>query len=199
MHKGLLKKIVKFCILNFFFLLCSIFSSYYLVIEPLSYEDQILLCVNLSQLSENFEFIPNIHEGQIDNESYQQNISEFCDVKMEEFGPDFSSETLKCSKCDFVAHTKQNFSRHRKNHRICEICYRDFSGARSLRDYNRHIKKCGVVHQCPYCQRIFPHKSRLNEHSNSCKKKAIHICDFCNEVFKSKNDLKSHQISIHNQ
>ena len=71
-----------------------------------------------------------------------------------------------------------------------------FSGKNSLRNYNRHIKKCGIIHQCPLCQKEFSMKCRLNDHTKYCKKGK---CNYCNEVFNTESDLKSHLICTHQQ
>ena len=71
----------------------------------------------------------------------------------------------KCKKCDFVGKSKYALLRHSEKHRECKKCGKDFMNVNSKkRDYERHIKKCSVIHQCPKCSKIFPHKSSLLKH-----------------------------------
>ena len=107
------------------------------------------------------------------NYVYEENGEKIYDkssVKSEK--PQIISDDLKCLKCDYVAPNKQHLSKHKKNHRSCKTCGKKFQGGKSLRNYTIHIKKCGIIHKCRYCHKIFEKKWLLSKHYlyTTCRK-----------------------------
>lgn len=90
-------------------------------------------------------------------------------------------ENTKCEICNHIAESPRSLTLHKKTHRTCDTCGKDFWGKYSKRDHAYHSKKCGNTPKpttCQTCKKVFKYPCQLNSHleaNNPCGKGRIGV------------------------
>ena len=78
-----------------------------------------------------------------------------------------SVKHVKCEICNHIAESPRSLTLHKKTHRTCEYCGKNFWGKYSKRDHAYHSKNCGKLPKpttCVTCKKVFKYPCQLNSH-----------------------------------